>query len=348
MRFSIETVDTSQVKALPTLASQAALEQLLAQGRPKDPVPRWAACVSSSPELVSADYHPFVAAAQLAFAEHRPLRFGPDEVWLLLAQGFANHINLHAQTLRDRFVEHEGKKKLVVRRDDFVLDAPNNPWDEVVDAFCEQIKAQVQTRYDLMINSFSSTTPVVHTASCITMMDALQSYFEYELRTMCGIPEFELSGSPKDWEELRRKAAALEEFDLAWWTRALAPILDELVATSQGKINQDFWRSFFKFNGQSGGPFIHGWISHLFPYLRQGAKLGKNPYLVDKEHNSGPTSDQFPGALSCAPVMWEYHGSSIPMHFLGGFFGIAQDSDRTLCADIGWAVARAPASDEVD
>lgn len=342
MRFTIETLETQAREALPTLAPKAALEHLLAQGRPKDAPPRWSACVSTSPELIPADYHPFVAAAQLAFAEHRPLRFGPDEFWLVLSQGFANHIGLNAQALRDRFVQHEGKKKLVVRRDDFVLDAPDNPWHEVIDSFCDQIKDHVQSRYALMIGDFSTTTPIARTASCVTMMDALQSYFEYELRTLCGIPEFELTGSSKDWEELRRKVAALEEFDLGWWTCALAPILDELVATSQGQVNQEFWRSFFKFNGQSGGPFIHGWISHLFPYLRQGDKLQKNPYLVDQEHNSGPTSDQFPGALSCAPVMWEYHGASIPMQFLGGFFGIAQAQDRTLSADIGWAVTRAP------
>lgn len=340
MRFSIETPTAPRPQALPTVPAKAAVEQLLAQGRPEDPRPQWCACMSSTSTLVAADYHPFVAAAQMAFADHRPLRFGPEEFWLLLAQGFANHINQHAEALRGRFVEHKDKKKLVVRRDDFVLDAPDNPWHEVVDSFCDQIKDHVHRRYDLMISKFSTTTSISRTASCVNMMDALQSYFEYELRTLCGIPEFDLTGTPKDWEEIRRKVEALEEFELGWWTQALTPILDQLVATSQGRVNEEFWRSFFKFNGQSGGPFIHGWISHLFPYLRQGGELKQNAYLTDTQHSSGPTSDQFPGSLSCAPVTWDYHGTKIPMHFLGGFFGIAQAEDLCLQADIGWAVTR--------
>lgn len=340
MRFSIETPNASLPKARPTKPVKAAVEHLLAQGRPQDPPPHWASCISSSNTLVAADYHPFVAAAQVAFAEHRPFRFGPEEFWLLVAQGFANHISVHAEALRADFVKHQGKKKLIVRRDDFILEDPNNPWHEVVDSFCDQIKEHANDRYDLMISDFSTTTPITRTASCVTMMDALQSYFEYELRTLCGIPEFELTGTPQDWAELRRKVAALEGFKLGWWTKAIAPILDQLVATSEGAIDKDFWRSFFKFNGQSGGPFIHGWVSRLFPYLRQGEELVKNPYLVEAAHANGPTSDQFPSGLSCAPVMWEYHGSRIPMHFLGGFFGISQAEDLTLQPDIGWAVTR--------
>lgn len=303
----------------------------------------WLACHSAKGKLHPASFHPFVAAAQIAFAEHRPFRFGPEEFWLLIAQGFANHINENAEHLRSRFVAHEGKKKLVVRRDDFVLDALDNPWHEVVEAFCDQVHDHVDKRYDLMVSRFSTTTALTKTASCITMMDALQSYFEYELRTLCGIPEFELGGTVQDWTSMKERVQALQEFDLGWWTQRLLPIMDGLIATAQGTIDQEFWTSFFKYSGQSGGPFIHGWVSQLFPYLRQGGKLLKNPFLESQDHDlgfGGPTTDQIPSALSIAPVQWEYLGQRIPLSFLGGFFGIAQDEDLTVSPSIGWAVTR--------
>lgn len=344
MRFKLSDEKPRAQDPATQRPRQKALEALLASSRPNHPPPQWSACISPSPELLSSEYHPFVAAAHLAFAEHRPLSFGPEQVWLLLAQGFANHINVHAEDLRAHFVQHQGKKKLVVRRDDFVLDAPDNPWHEVIDAFCDQVKTHVGKRHDLMVSNFSTTTAITRTASCINMMDALSSYFQYELRTLCGIPEFELLGTEQDWRDLRTRIQALEEFSLSWWTKSLYPILDKIIATSQGQIDRTFWESFYKFNGQSGGPFIHGWIHQLFPYLRHGGKLVRNPFL-DPMQEGGPTSDQLPSALSVAPVNWEYLGQSIPIQFLGGFFGIAQNlKDLTVSPEIGWAVLREEAS----
>jgi hypothetical protein len=47
----------------------------------------------------------------------RPLILGPDAFWLTIGQGFAQHVNLHHEALRDRLVRHEGKRQLVVSRD---------------------------------------------------------------------------------------------------------------------------------------------------------------------------------------------------------------------------------------
>ena len=58
--------------------------------------------------------HGLVNAVHLAFSQHRPLVLTPDAVWLTLAQGFAQHINNHAEALRSRFVGHKGKIELRV------------------------------------------------------------------------------------------------------------------------------------------------------------------------------------------------------------------------------------------
>ncbi len=84
----------------------------------------------------------FAVAAHDAFYDHHPLLIRPDDVWFCVAQGFAIHVREIAEALRARFVEHAGKRKLRVPREDFRLGQPN-PWLEVFAAFSEQIGAQV-------------------------------------------------------------------------------------------------------------------------------------------------------------------------------------------------------------
>ena len=55
--------------------------------------------------------HPVIAALHRAFTQHHPLCLSPDMVWLLLCQGVAHHINLHAESLRARLVQHQGKAR---------------------------------------------------------------------------------------------------------------------------------------------------------------------------------------------------------------------------------------------
>src|SRR4029077_9217453 len=62
--------------------------------------------------------HGLVNAVHLAFSEHRPLVLTPDIIWLTLAQGFAHHINIHAEALRSRFVNHKGRMTLLVETTD--------------------------------------------------------------------------------------------------------------------------------------------------------------------------------------------------------------------------------------
>jgi hypothetical protein len=51
--------------------------------------------------------HPVVAAVHRAFMYHHPLCLSPDTIWLMIIQGVANHINVHAEELRPWFVSHQ-------------------------------------------------------------------------------------------------------------------------------------------------------------------------------------------------------------------------------------------------
>lgn len=307
--------------------------------------------------------HPVLEAVHLAFAGHRPLTLSPDAVWLMIAQGVANHIGLNAEALRSRFVAHEGRAKLTVRRDDFVKGSPENPWPEMVASFCEKIREHVGSQSDLFVPDFSTTGPADRVAGQIVLMDAMQSYFEYVFATRCGIPSITLEGTTDDWASLSRRLDGFAGLGLDGWFAALRPILVEFARASAGEADVDFWRSIYKSHDMSGGPYITGWIAAFFPYLKdsrtgkatvpieehlrnRGTSLGElllAPEGLPKSATHALTSSSIPCGLSKAPFEWEYLDHKFSMELLGGFTGIAQDpASLALRPEIGWAVREQP------
>jgi hypothetical protein len=314
--------------------------------------------------LPRVPFHPVVAAVHIAFMSHRPLTLSPDTIWLMITQAVANHVNVHAEELRPKFVRHQGRLTIDVRRDDFVKGSPENPWAEVLHQFSAEIRDHVGSTADLFLPRFSTTGPAKQFAAEIVLLEAMRSYFEFALHSLCGIPAITLEGTEGDWETLAEKAEPFGEFGLEKWVEVLRPILQQFARASRGDVDGRFWRSLYKLNEQSGGPVITGWITAFFPYLKDhrsgrasvpvggffgggGRAMKRMLYPGEKESRGsahGPTLESFPAGLSKAPFRWEYRDKSFDMEFLGGFVGVAQDSESlALRPEIGWAVREAPA-----
>ena len=309
-------------------------------------------------------YHPVVAAVHRAFMDHHPLCLSPDTIWLMIIQGVANHINAHAEKLRSRIVSHQGKLIIEVRRDDFVKGSPENPWSEVFNEFSIQIRDHVGPTIEQFVPRFSTTGPVEQAAAEVVLLDAMQSYFEYQVYTACGIPSITLEGTDDDWKVLAERVQGFREFGLGSWLEVLSPILDQFARASQGDVDPIFWRSIYKFNSMSGGAVINGWITAFFPYAKDDrTKRATVPHRVlfggDEEllermlypaedphwETPGFSAGSFPSGLSKAPFRWNYLDRSFDMEFLGGFVGVAQDQETLgLRPEIGWAVRETPAT----
>jgi hypothetical protein len=54
--------------------------------------------------------HAFVAALSAAYSGHHGLVISPDMVWLMICQGFSNHVRTNSDSLRHKIVAFEGKK----------------------------------------------------------------------------------------------------------------------------------------------------------------------------------------------------------------------------------------------
>lgn len=278
----------------------------------------------------------FAGAFQEAYDSHRPLVLSPDDVWVTICHGFAVHVELNVEKLRSLFVDFDGKKMLMIQRDNFVKGSPTNDWAGCFAEWGDQIEQNIGSKTRNMLTSNFSTTGIVEkAASDVVLMGAMKGYFEYGMTTCCGIPSVTLTGTPEDWQSVYDRAVALSDYDVDWWMKELLPVLHEFVEASKGQADKAFWQASYKVSGGSGGPFVSGWISSFFPYLFQSYDK-KNPYHKNTQLHfemgsmtrsfGGIKTDQFLPGLTRVPMKWFYHNSMIEMEILGGFVGVSHDS----------------------
>ncbi len=287
-----------------------------------------------------------VATARRAFCHHLPILLTPDVLWLTLLQGVANHVHRDPEATRAFFVSHQGKELIRVRHDALSPGDPNSPWPEVFPMFSHQLERRLDKRHDLLLPRFSTTGPVERIAAEIALMDVVKSFFRFEVRTLCGIPRVTLAGTPEDWRDIRARMQNFREIGLEAWIDHLKPVLDGLVATSEGDIDVSFWRDFYNEHEHSGGIAITGWIARLFPYLRdeENQPTLPNPWHQPTPPQSfriGASESDLPSSLARVPFVWDYLKQTIPMQFVAGIVSASQDaSDGTLRPEVGWAVVQ--------
>lgn len=299
-------------------------------------IPHLEACATEHDRLLDFPFpvNHVIASASLAFRSHRPLVLSPDIIWLLISQGFAEHVNRSPEELRHRIVNHQGKIELKVQRDDFVKGSPNNPWQEVFPAFYKQMEARTKNGIcQWLVPRFSTTGPVIKAAYEVTLMDAMSPYFAYKFRTLCGIPAITLEGTREDWEDLARRAERLADYGMGGWADTLRPILGQFIDAYDGKVDKDFWCSVFSRFADSGETVhVTGWLIEFFPFSPREKGFDSHDRPVVK-------IDRFPSGLSKADFLWEYYDEEYDMELVAGFVGIHQD-EKTLALrpEIGWAV----------
>ena len=365
----MHTFAVSEVEGPPARLEQVSTVAALHE-RVRGRVLQWAGNVGN---LVECRRNPFVHAAHLAFAKHLPLAISPDDVWLCLVQGLGIHLQLASESMRGAVVAHEGRMKVEVRRDDFVRGSSANDWSGVFDEFCERLDQHLGPKGEVLVPAFSTTGAVEKAVAQISLMSAVRDYFDFSLTSLCGIPRITLLGTSDDWSSLRRRARLFAEFGLAPWTAVLLPVLDEFVAASCGRVDTAFWRCFYKWNENSGGDVVSGWINVLFPYIvafdprgdgpvtdvrawlerlqrLQGNPVA-NPHALQGAGTAGvgPRDPEFPSGLCEVPLCWQYRGETIGLDVVGGFVGVSQDQETLAVRPaIGWAVCERPSDSDVD
>ena len=284
----------------------------------------------------------FVSAASTSFRNHLPFILDPSDIWLLISQGFGKHIILNSEELRGQIVDFEGKEKITVRRDQFIMGDEGNDWEGVFPEFSTKIGEYIGKELHSLIRSdFSTTGEVEKTVSEITLMYAMQKYFDYEVMTSCGIPGFRILGTVDDWEKIKQKTMDLTKYKLEWWTSKLIPILDKIIDIIRYEPDIKFWSSFYKRHSQSGGDAVTGWILNFFPYIHDSPNSKLDEFFLDEEFQtfySGIAESAIPHGLAQVPFIWNYLGVEYRMMFVGGFAGVALEDGDYIRPAQGWAV----------
>ncbi|MBK8806762.1 MAG: DUF4419 domain-containing protein [Bacteroidales bacterium] len=295
----------------------------------------------TSDSLESFGYNSFFYGMYQAYADHRPFVLSPDIIWLLISQGFARHVNANSEILRDHFVNFEGKIHLVVKNDEIDLNNPKSPWEDVFPEFTKEIEKHVGSELiETLSADFSTTGSVEKVVSEITILEAMEPYFEYIVfRMICGIPEITLEGTTADWEKILQKSQALKKYELDWWIDELEPILKQIIETSKGNIDKDFWRNMFKYHTleKYGAPkVIDGWIVKFFPYDKDGKRFSLKE-LSDKSNLAEEIVkvDLLHIEESRGKVI------STPLELWAGFIGLEQcNKTYALKPKIAWMIRK--------
>ena len=73
--------------------------------------------------------NPIISGYYKAYANHYPISISPDILWTLIVQGFSHHIDQNSETLRNKFVQFEGQKNIIVDgSEDSIEDITKEGW----------------------------------------------------------------------------------------------------------------------------------------------------------------------------------------------------------------------------
>lgn len=308
--------------------------------------------------LYTNDFNPVCKGLMQAFADHRPVVLSPDMIWLLISQAFGHYVNQNSQKLRSLLVNHEGEKTLTVMSSfvdgaDLATEPRTVRWDSIFNDFERQIADNTKDDVAALLTAdFTTTGADERIASQITLMEAVESYFDYQVIYMaCGIPDVTLLGTPDDWRKVREKAARLGRYGLEWWISELDPVLEQFVRASEGDVDTAFWQDMVmkktvkkkrprevRFRScniiKDAMTLFDGWFLKFYPFDIDG----RTPDSITFGHNMLPEVVKTPFRYVVTDIM----GNTLKeydMELWAGFFGMTVDHNTgSLTPRIGWMV----------
>jgi hypothetical protein len=285
-----------------------------------------------------------IQALHQCFAAHVALSLRPDTLWYFIVHQVAEFVRQHADDCARLFTDKPGEKQEIRVRDDSLLyDGPSD-WMRSINLVRDPLREKITDRtMELFLPTFSTSTIEDETALLVTLMDVVSPYYEFVWETRCGVPQIRLEGDQSDWRNLYDSTDALaREFPgLSGYFTDLLSVLQTIAQTAAGaNPDEEFWRSIYKYDDGSGGPYVTGWITAFFAHVQtpQGAKL-KNEFNWRSLMSGwgGFRTNEFPTHISRVPFVWEYLGTRIDMAFAAGVTGVDYD-DTFLSPRLGFAV----------
>jgi hypothetical protein len=245
----------------------------------------------SSDDKICSSSGSFLRGAMEAWARHLHLVIRPEDIWFAILVQMNFYMEANAEDIRHLFVDHEGKRKIVIEIEDMAT--VTLEW--TLGQFSAELQKRVKTGWllDWITPSFTTTTATDKNICNVLMMGMMQHYFSYFDECTCGIPSVTLLGEREDWVKLREKLDRLPDFgtEPAAFAAQLRPILDRFVLSFEKPHSEEvtlFWNRIVKGNvdGESGKPpfNVSGWLTGFYFWNSKGhPREDRNYPLPDYE-----------------------------------------------------------------
>ena len=242
-------------------------------------------------KIKSFENHKVLLGYLNAYFNHCPIKLSPNVIWQLILNNFSEYVNINSEKLRKKFVNFEGKKKLICIKVGSIKDV-NKYKDDLIKEFCDKITENIGKEItDILTPNFSTSTNETIIAGKASIMSTFKMFFDFYFgMASCGIPYIILEGNLNDWEKILEKLKYLSKYDFD--INLIEKDIIEIINTKKGKINLDFWRKIIMetrekteermpcsiFSTTVERDFITGWILHF--YNKEKVKKNKLNKLI--------------------------------------------------------------------
>ncbi|EXU98180.1 DUF4419 domain protein [Metarhizium robertsii] len=267
----------------------------------------------------------FVWAAIKAYSSHHHLSIRPEDVWFAIITQVGFYVKAHAESLRSFFVEHEGKKELII---DVYGSTETVDFGAIAGAMTHLMAKNVKDPElrTWVMPSFSTTSQTDIAVASVLFMGAMQKYFSYTIRMLCGIPSVTLLGEVADWEDILSRLDKLAQLgeEPGQFADMLKPILRNMVLSftepsSPAVIR--FWNSVADKHQMSGLCTYSGWIAAFCFWNEKGeAQLSRK--CRNGTWHAVIDSKNIPAGFCSVPVKVNDNGREFNCTMIAGSVGI--------------------------
>ncbi|KAH7250310.1 uncharacterized protein BKA55DRAFT_690542 [Fusarium redolens] len=278
---------------------------------------------------VSASRNGLVWSSFDAYSNHHHLTIRPEDVWFAIVTQISAYINANSEKMRGYFVSHDGQKKLEVIE---IATLHTADYGSLAQRMTLEIAKNIKDPglREWVLPSFSTTTENDRIVGSVLLMGALQKYFSYGIRLLCGIPSVTLLGEVTDYEEILKRVDKLDEMgeEPSHFAKLLRPILRNMILSftqpSDPAIHT-FWNQIADMHSMSGSDKMTGWIT-AFCYWDDEGKVQppsrKGSCTLEGLLYPYVKTDDIPCGYVTVPVEVDDNGTLYDCKMLAGSIGI--------------------------
>ena len=292
-----------------------------------------------------------------AHANHCPIKIKPDDIWLLIIQGFINHVNENSENLRSLFVNFSGKKNLEIS---YPLDDISKVDKKTLEDFSCRIVNKIEEYIgkdliDILSPNFTTTTPDSEIICKISIMGAFKKYFDYTMMIFgCGVPYVVLDGTADDYKKIMEKAKKLKIYKFSWYIDRIIPHIEKMIEAKEGKLDKEYFKNMIQKaelveikKGASGyklGEYkvdaLSGWFLDFFSYIE--SEDGKRIYQFNEGSIKIKDFPRLTNQMIEVPfkIINTLNKKEYDMKFKVGFVGCDKNENNEVFPVQGWLASQ--------